>query len=81
VRYVRDVHQPTRMMVLSEAPASLRAMALPAQRLCDDMQLRVYPLKRRPSYVTPYQTATPITWSETLEGLQDGWYTLSRLPA
>ncbi len=45
MRYVRDVHRLTRMMVLSKAPASLRAMAPPAQRLCDDMRLRVHPLK------------------------------------
>ncbi len=41
VRYVRDNHGPTRMMVLSEALLSFMAIVPLAQRLCDNMQLRV----------------------------------------
>ena len=43
--YVFDVHRPIRMMVSVVAPASLRAMAPPALRLCDDTRSSVALLK------------------------------------
>jgi hypothetical protein len=41
VRYVNDDHRPTHIIVLSEAPLSFMAIALPALRLWDDIRLRV----------------------------------------
>ena len=41
VKYVSDDHQPTCMMVLSEAPLSFIAMALPARKLCEEMRFKV----------------------------------------
>jgi hypothetical protein len=41
VKYVSDNHRPTHMMVLSEAPLSFIAMALPACKLFEEMQSKV----------------------------------------
>jgi hypothetical protein len=68
------------MMVLSEAPLSLRAITPPAQRLCEEIRFRVYPRKRSPSRVAPHRTAVPISRSETLELRPDLWYTVSMVP-
>ena len=41
VRYVRDDHQPTHIIVLSEAPLSFMAIAPPALRLWDETRSMV----------------------------------------
>ncbi len=67
VRYVREVHCPILMMVLSEAPLSFIAMAPPARKLWDDTWSRVYPRARRQSYVAPQQTAIVMSLSEMVD--------------
>ena len=57
MRYVKDVHRPIRMIVLSVAPLSFIAIAPPARRLCDDTLSTVYPVAMRQSYVAPHRTA------------------------
>jgi hypothetical protein len=64
VRYVREVHRPIRMMVLSDALLSFIAMAPPARKLWDDTRSRVYPRVRRQSYVAPQRTAIVMSLSE-----------------
>ena len=64
MRYVREVHRPIRMMVLSDAPLSFIAMAPPARKLWDDTLSRVYPRVRRQSYVAPQRTAIVMSLSE-----------------
>ncbi len=79
MRYVRDVHRPTRMMVLSDEPLSFNAMAPPARRLCEEMRSMVYPRRRSPSLTAPHRTAMPISRSVTRVTLPEGWNTVSRL--
>ena len=67
VRYVREVHRPILMMVLSEAPLNFIAMAPPARRLWDDTRSRVYPRARRQSAVAPHRTAIVMSLSDMVE--------------
>jgi len=64
VRYVRDVHRPIRMIVLSVAPLSFIAIAPPAQRLCDETLSTVYHFSMRQLYVAPHRTASVTSRSE-----------------
>jgi hypothetical protein len=72
VRYVREVHRPNLMMVLSEAPLSFIAMAPPARKLWDDTRSRVYPRARRQSYVAPQRTAIVMSLSEMVDWVRLG---------
>jgi hypothetical protein len=67
VRYVREVHCPILMMVLSEAPLNFIAMAPLARRLWDDTWSRVYPRARRQSAVAPHRTAIVMSLSNMVE--------------
>lgn len=67
VRYVRDDHRPTRIIVLSEAPLSFMAIAPPARRLWDDTRSMVYPRASSWSDAAPHLTASPISRSVTRE--------------
>jgi len=76
VRYVRDIHHPIHMMVLSVASLSFITIAPPARRLCNDTLSTVYPLATRLSYVAPHRTAIVISRSEIRVVPVGGWYTV-----
>ena len=76
MRYVRDVHRPIRMIVLSVAPLSFIAIAPPARRLCDETLSTVYPFSMRQSYVAPHRTASVTSRSEILVIRVGGWHTV-----
>ena len=75
MRYVRDIHYPIHMMVLSVALLSFITIAPPARRLCNDTLSTVYPLATRLSYVAPHRTAIVTSRSEIRVVPVGGWYT------
>ncbi len=76
MRYVRDVQRQIRMIVLSVAPLSFIAIALPAWRLCKDTLSTVYPLAMRQSYVASHQTAIVTSRSEIRVVRVGRWHTV-----
>jgi hypothetical protein len=66
--YVRDVHWPTLTMESEDSPASLSAMASPAQRLWDETRLSVYPPDSSLSWTAPHLTAIVMSQSDTQVG-------------
>lgn len=62
---VLELHLPTRLIVISSAPASFMAIAPPARRLWEEIRDALYPLSYRPSCKAAHRTAVLISLSET----------------